>query len=250
VDFVNYNDIKIFESPHALATALTNEFDVFCSKLTTQPAFIAISGGSTPQLWFQLLTLKISIRWDLIHLFWVDERLVPSDNPESNYGVAKSFLLDHIPIPEKNIHRIHGENDPLLEMNRYTEEISQFVPRHDTPFPQFDWIFLGIGEDGHVASVFPGVKIIPSKYEICGISHHSKSNQLRMSLMIPIINNAKRISFLVTGTKKAAVVAHIINQSDKSRRYPAAAVKSSQGIVEFYLDHSAARLMNSGIAPK
>jgi len=134
-----------------------------------------------------------------------------------------------------------GENPPQSEVKRYENEIRNHVPLGTGGLPQFDWIFLGMGSDGHTASLFPGAITLLEKEALCVIAEHPTSGQKRISLTLPVINNAKRISFLVTGAEKATIVREILKKSPSSLNYPAAKVKPFNGVLEWYLDTSAAK---------
>ncbi len=206
---------------------------------------MALSGGSTPSVFFQTLARKaqlISLPWDRLHLFWGDERCVPPDHPESNYGMTRQLLLSRVPIPATNVHRIFGENEPEKEARRYAREMKQYVPMSANGLPRFDWILLGLGSDGHTASLFPGdiPKVEPDG--LCAVTIHPASGQRRITISMPVIKNAGRVSFLVTGKQKATIVRRIVN-ADTAALYPAAYVQPDKGQLEWWLDKAAARLL-------
>jgi len=237
-------EIKIFETANDLAGALATEFErtVNQASILNQNLFVALSGGSTPAFFFRALTkppFQKKISWNHVHLFWIDERCVSPDHPESNYGMTRNHLLNHIFIPEKNIHRIRGEADPFEEAKRYADEIETAVSKDESNLPRFDWIFLGLGADGHTASIFPGSGILEENKSICSVAAHPVTKQRRITLTLPAINNAKRISFLVTGKSKAVIVAEIVNKGNNERILPAAFVHPSNGMLEWYLDREA-----------
>jgi 6-phosphogluconolactonase len=151
--------------------------------------------------------------------------------------------LDHVSIPSKNIHRIFGENDPVEEAKRYAQEIGKFVPTSNSGFPQFDWILLGLGTDGHTASIFPGSNVLIEQENICAIAIHPESGQQRITLTLPVINNSKRVSFLVTGENKALVIAKILTGAEESKSLPASFVRPVNGILEWYLDQASAMII-------
>jgi 6-phosphogluconolactonase len=202
---------------------------------------IALSGGKTAPILFDYLVehYKKSINWRNVSLYWGDERCVPPDHPESNYGTAYQHLIKHIKIPEENVHRIMGENDPYKEAIRYSQEIKEYLKEYNV-LPRFDLIILGMGEDGHTASIFPDQMELLNADNICGVAVHPQSKQKRVTLTGKIINNASCVSFLVTGKSKAAVVSEILNNNVNSARYPAAHIKPNNGILEWYLDKEAA----------
>jgi 6-phosphogluconolactonase len=205
---------------------------------------VALSGGNTPILFFDKLGKTGSkISWQNIHFYWVDERCVPPDHNESNFGMVKKYLFDKIDIPAWNLHRIHGENDPISETEHYGKHIRQCISRHEGIYPIFDWILLGLGEDGHTASIFPGDLPVIQSTEICTVAAHPQTGQKRITLTLPAINLADRITFLVSGQQKAKIVAEILNNEDSKMTYPPAMIQSKKNAVEWYLDKEAATLL-------
>jgi len=206
---------------------------------------IALPGGTTPKKFFEYLRGPIShdIYWQSLHFYWGDERCVPPDHAQSNYGMVAAALLDHIDIPSTHIHRIHGECPPENEVMRYAAEINSTVPMNTLNLPQFDWIILGLGTDGHIASLFPSDKKVQSPDKICLIATHPDGIQKRISITLPVINNARRVSFLITGKAKATVVASILRDDPASKQWPAAQVSPQSGLFEWYLDKAAASLL-------
>ncbi len=203
--------------------------------------YLALSGGSTPQLLFEILSRDFSkaIDWNRVHFFWVDERCVPFSDQESNYGNATSFLFSKIAIDKDNIHPIHGADDPLNEAVRYTGEILSIVPCHKN-FPVFDLVLLGMGNDGHTASIFPGQLNLFETNSICTVTHQPETCQRRITLTGRVINNASEIVFLVTGKQKAEKVKSIINEETESSLFPAKKIVPVTGNLSWYLDKQSA----------
>ncbi|MHB8854531.1 MAG: 6-phosphogluconolactonase [Ignavibacteriaceae bacterium] len=236
------SSIKIFDSPPQLALKLAEEFNDVVEKKSDN-IFISISGGSTPKIFFRELTLPPfgnNIDWSKVHLFWSDERCVPPSDSGSNYGMTKKNLLDFIQIPAENIHRIMGESHPEKESVRYSKEIDKILPSGNDHFPQFDWVFLGMGEDGHTASLFPNAELLYSCSNIAGVAIHPVSGQKRISLTERIINNSKRISFVVTGKNKASILKEILDGLPESKNYPASRIKPLSGNLDWWIDKEAA----------
>ena len=179
--------------------------------------------------YFHLHILLIIINWQKVQIFWGDERCVPPEDEESNYGITKNLLLDKITIPKENIHRIKGADIPENEARRYASEIKTFVPV-EGGLPRFDIILLGLGEDGHTASLFPRKELSAIAQNICGVAvkpHPAGSEgQKRISLTKDTICNAEKIFFLVTGNKKAKILSEIINDAPVSENYPASEIKN------------------------
>jgi 6-phosphogluconolactonase len=235
--------VKIYSSPSELAEKFAEEMiSMIKASLKTGNAFnIALSGGSTPELLFTVLGDKYadSLPWKNVHFFWVDERCVTPENKESNYGMTMKAFLSRISIPAMNIHRMRGEDNPDEEAFRYSKEISESVSTSDG-FPVFDLILLGLGEDGHTASIFPGHLEYFESDKICIVAAHPVTGQKRISLTGRVINNGSRIVFLVTGEKKQAIVEKMFKNDPSSLNYPAAYIVPVHGNLSWYLDESAA----------
>ena len=162
---------------------------------------VALSGGSTPKRMFEQLA-KMVMDWKHIHLFWVDERCVPPDHPDSNYGMTAEALLNHIEIPGENIHRIHGEQPPEPAALIYEKELRHFFGEQ---LPVFDLILLGLGSDGHTASLFPGSPALQEKKRwAVEVKHDAPPPPLvdRVTLTIPVLKEAREVIFLVSGNRK------------------------------------------------
>jgi 6-phosphogluconolactonase len=238
------NEIKILGSAEETASAMADELarHIKMSALE-KPVSIALSGGSTPKLLFQALAARHrdSVDWRKVRLFWVDERCVPPDNPESNYGMTREALLKKIDIPAACVFRIRGEEDPDSEAMRYSEVIERSVPwKNERPF--FNVVLLGLGEDGHTASIFPGNESLFSAAETCVVAVNPYSGQKRITITGRIINNAGTVIFLVSGKKKAAIVQKIV-RGGRQAEYPAEHVKPVDGIIIWYLDDEAASMV-------
>jgi 6-phosphogluconolactonase len=230
--------LKIFEDKTELAKSFCEEL-----KKLSQPKekfCIALSGGSTPKIVFQTLAKNYSskINWNKIQLFWGDERCVPPFDDESNYGMTKKNLLDFIDIPANNVHRIYGENDPEQEAERYSEEIKNIVDKKNG-LPGFDIIMLGLGDDGHIASIFPNQFHLLNSDKICEVAIHPYTNQKRITLTGTVINNSLRIIFLVTGESKALILKETL--VDKNKIYPSELIQQVSGSQIYYVDQQAAK---------
>lgn len=202
---------------------------------------MALSGGGTPGLFFKRLAKNGNqFSWQNVHFYWGDERCVPPEHSDSNFGISKRYLFDKINIYSNNIHRIYGENNPISEAERYGEHISHCIPGHENHYPIFDWIILGLGEDGHTASIFPGDISVIQSAKICTVASHPQTGQKRVTLTLPVINRAERITFLASGRNKAGIIAEILNNKYSKMIYPAAMVQSKKKSIEWYLDKEAA----------
>lgn len=238
--------IKIFSSPKEVSERFAEDLKrMITDSLRVNKTFtFALSGGSTPELLFSVLGDKYSksIPWELVHFFWGDERCVPSDDPESNYGMAHKKLFQKVDIPSSNIHRIAGENDPQKEAVRYSLEICAFTKNRDG-LPEFDLMMLGLGEDGHTASIFPGNAELLDSEKICEVAVHPVSKQKRITITGRVINNSNSIAFLVTGSKKAGIVEKIINNDLYRKNFPAGNIVPVYGNLSWFLDEDAGRLL-------
>jgi 6-phosphogluconolactonase len=199
---------------------------------------VALSGGETPRATYQLLAseeFRRQIDWKHVHLFWGDERCVPPDHPDSNYGMARRSLIDDVPIPADNIHRILGEYDPVVAAESYEADLKDHFK---SPLPAFDLILLGLGADGHVASLFPDSAALEEKARLAVAVQHPQSNLWRVTLTLPVINGAAHVNVLVEGAEKAPMI-QLLQQPSAS--VPATRVRATNGELHWFLDSSAAK---------
>ncbi len=235
----------LFENSAELAAQLAVDFKNAVEEKAAlgESLTVALSGGHTPKAFFEILAqppYKEGISWKNVVFFWGDERCVPPDNDESNFKMTNLALLSQIDIPASNIYRVLGEDPPTNEALRYSKVVEENVSRING-FPQFDWIFLGMGDDGHTASLFPGASNLKEMEKICVVAEHPETRQKRVSITFPVINNAKRVSFLVAGAAKEPVFKKILEKgASEILPYPASMVDPADGILEWYLDKAAA----------
>ncbi len=238
--------IKIFSSIEELsndaAEYLLNKIN---RKKPGSSFSIAISGGSTPKKIFQHIVqyYSTSINWDTIKIFFGDERCVPPDDYESNFKMANDNLFEPENINSENIYRIKGEDDPEIGAKRYSEVLKNNILLKNG-VPQFDLIMLGLGEDGHTASIFPNQIDIFHSNNFCEVALHPESGQKRITLTGTVINNAKVVVFIVTGSKKSKIVADILSSKKVKSVYPASLVNPSNGKLVWMLDKDAAQLLD------
>ncbi|MBK5194631.1 MAG: 6-phosphogluconolactonase [Proteiniphilum sp.] len=228
---------------------LNHSFTSWLKELLTEKESItiALSGGSTPKSLFDYwATLpEEEIDWKKIKFFWGDERCVSPTDEESNYKMTKEHLFDFVPVPEDNIFRIMGENDPAAEVLRYGEILQDKLERVNG-IPTFDIMMLGMGDDGHTASIFPYEMTLWDSVENCVTATHPQSGQKRVSLTGKVINNAKNVVFLVTGENKAEKVKEIISDPDlAAKKYPAARVQPDSGNLHWFIDVKAAQMLTT-----
>lgn len=212
---------------------------------TKNKIHIALSGGNTPKIIFELLAKEYAtvIPWEKLHFYWGDDRCVPVEDSESNYGEAKRILFDHISIPQDNIHAINGENDPKIEAVNYSEVLKKNLP-FENGLPCFDINILGIGDDGHTASIFPYNIELFKSFNVCEVAAHPVSGQKRITITGDTLNNAKNIVFLVAGKNKSEVFKHIYNKEKEAKNYPSNFIEAKNGILEYFMDKEAAQLVN------
>lgn len=233
-------EIQIFNSLKELNESFTEWFKEISS--TEKQITVALSGGTTPKSLFDYWSSlpEGEIDWKKIKFFWGDERCVAPEDSESNFKMTKEHLFNNINIPEENIFRIKGENNPTDEAKRYGELlISELEQQNGTPV--FDIVILGMGDDGHTASIFPHEIELWNNENNCVTATHPDSGQKRVSLTGKVINAAKNVVFLVTGSNKAKKVKEIIEQPViAERKYPAALVQPDSDNLYWYLDEAAA----------
>ena len=206
-------------------------------------ASIVLAGGGTPLAVYAALAAAPAIDWSRVYVFWGDERLVPPDDPGSNYAAAYDALLRHVNLPEANVHRIKGELDEVATVADYAEQLRAFAQQHDpgcpSPWPRFDVVLLGLGADGHTASLFPGspaacvvpVQAVEAEYD-------GRPAQ-RVTLTPIVFNHARRVAFLVSGANKAAAVAAALGPEHDPDRHPAQRIAPEEGEVVWFLDREA-----------
>jgi len=202
---------------------------------------VAVSGGSTPRLMHRMLSgtpYSSEIPWDKTHIFWVDERCVPENNPASNYESAKNDFLDHVPIPLKQVHYIPGRIPPEEGELQYQQNLIDLFQVKEGEFPAFDLIFLGIGADGHTASLFPGHHALNEKKRLVMAVKGGDPDVFRLTMTYPVLNHARHVIFLVSGKDKAAIVRALFE--DSHALLPAQRIQPLSGALTWLLDREAA----------
>ena len=228
-------DINIYKTPEELADKLADH--IINTHLNKN---IALSGGSTPLNLFKALSKKLDSIDNECKFYWVDERCVRPESDDSIYNMAKTFLFCSNNIKKRNIYRIKGENNPADELIRYSKTLRKNLELVNN-LPSFDLVILGLGDDGHTASIFPHELEKFKESNDCVLATHPTSGQNRISLSEKIINNSKEIIFHVTGSGKKYVVDNIINKRGEYIKYPASHIKSNpDGKISWYLDFDAA----------
>lgn len=235
---------KIYENANELAAAAAALIaEQAAAAIAARGRFdIALSGGTTPLHAYTLLAAppyREGIPWDKVHIFWSDERCVPPEHADSNYRAVKAALLDHISLPKENIHRMHGELAPDEAAYEYRQ---QLLAHFATPgFPVFDLILLGLGNDGHTASLFPGSAALRTGEVPVTENYVASLESWRLTFTLPLINAARQVIFLVSGAGKASIVEEVMQPG--GRPLPAKAVNPHSGGLTWLLDSEAASLL-------
>lgn len=237
-----YNKTHINHEPESVAESVAR---LIVSKVkqkegTLEHFNLAISGGNTPNILFRMLADEYAgqIDWNTLRIFWVDERCVDPADKESNYGNVHKILLENVPLPPENIFNIRGDNNPSDEVVRYRQVLKKELPEKNG-FPVFDMILLGMGDDGHTASIFPDNLELIHSAQTVEAALHPHSGQYRITLTGNVICNAKQVIFLITGNSKAEIIESILNEKGDFERFPAYYILSGCE-AELYLDFEAA----------
>ena len=229
----------------ALASARLFASKVEKAVLTRGIARVALSGGSTPKATFKLLAdpsgpFVSTVPWDKVQIFWVDERCVGPDDPESNYGMTRELLLSKVPIPAANVFRMEGELDPEEAASRYESTLRNVMKLEGAESPAFDLVTLGMGPDGHTASLFPNTEGLNEMSRLVIANHVPQKDVWRISLTWPVINQASEVVFEVEGPSKTDILAEVLTGPRDPERLPSQLIRPSSGKLLFLLDEAAA----------
>jgi 6-phosphogluconolactonase len=243
-------EIKVAADKAALNLMAVEEF-CNCAKgaIAARNRFcVALSGGNTPRAVYSLLaTRRDLLAWDKIYIFFGDERHVPPEHSDSNYRMANESLLTLVPLPQKNVYRVHAELDAKIAAQEYEDQLREFFQLQDirlqnNDWPQFDLILLGLGDDGHTASLFPGSLALAENTRMVVANWVKKFNEYRITFTFPVINQASEVMFLVSGESKAQILKDVLNP-DGTNMYPSQRVQPVNGRLLWFLDQPAARLL-------
>jgi len=215
---------------------------------------VALSGGSTPKGVYALLALDPGLQrevpWDKIHFFWGDERHVPPDHPDSNYRMADDALLSKVPVPVANVHRILSENRDADDAARqYEGTLRAFFQASAGRFPRFDLVLLGLGSDGHTASLFPGTTALHERQRLVAANWVGKLDVDRITVTAPVFNGACCVMFLVSGEDKAMPLKAVMEGRHEPEQLPAQLIRPEDGKLLWLVDQAAGRLLNAGGTP-
>ena len=240
------SNIFVFETPEQLALAAAERFVEYASELrgATERFSVALAGGNTPRRVYELLAtepFKNEVAWSKTHLFFGDERCVSPEHPDSNYAMVNEALISKVPIPANNVHRIIGEGNANENALAYEDELRTFFD--GLAWPRFDLVLLGMGEDGHTASLFPNSAALEETSRWVLPTRNEQLGQDRITLTVPVFNHAQRLMFLVTGQKKAQRLKEVLRPQPGSEQLPVQAITPIQGMLEWLVDADAASLV-------
>jgi len=236
-------DIRILETAEEVARAAADSFtDIALASIAAEGRFsVALSGGSTPRRTYQLLAsaeYRNRIDWSKVHIFFGDERCVPPTHADSNYRMVEEAMLSRLPIPEENVHRIIGEGDAHANASLYESELQTFFD--GAPWPRFNLVLLGMGDDGHTASLFPGTAALKENRAWVVANWVEKFQSYRITLTAPAINHTANIFFLVAGAGKAERLHEVLRRARDPLRLPAQLIQPVAGSLVWLVDKAAA----------
>jgi 6-phosphogluconolactonase len=239
--------ITTFDDPRALTEAAARHWrDTAAEAIASRGAFhVALSGGSTPRALYQRLAQPDHARlidWQSVHIYFGDERAVAPDHADSNFRMAQEALFSHVPIPLAQIYRMPADEQPIVEAAaEYESVLCRHLPKSERGVPQFDLVLLGLGPDGHTASLFPGTPILHERERLVGAVYVDTLDSWRLSLTLPVIDAARQIMVLVVGENKAAIMSELFGHG-ADRSYPIQLIEPL-GDMCWYVDAAAARAL-------
>lgn len=236
-------EIRIFKDTEELSRAAADLFiEQAAGPFVERDRFlVALNGGNTPVRLFQLLATdhRDQVDWSKLHIFWGDERCVPPDDPGSSYGQTREVLLSRVPIPDSNVHRVRGELEPMPASEDYARVLKHFA-EDGFQWPRFDLVYLGMGEDGHTASLFPGSPVDEAEPVIPVTARYQGRPAERVTLTPIVFNDARRIVFMVTGENKSITLAEVLSDRYNPAQYPAQRINPENGELIWLVDEEAA----------
>jgi len=236
-------EIRIFHDFETLSRDAANLFvRQAAQSIAERDRFlVALNGGSTPNRLFQLLATEFrdQVDWSNVHVFWGDERCVPPGDAGSSYGQARQIFLSHVPIPEVNIHRVKGELTPPEASKDYSFTLQEYASS-PLEWPRFDLVYLGMGEDGHTASLFPGSPMDIPEPTMPVTAQYQDRPANRVTLAPVVFNSARMVVFMATGAKKAIPLAEVLSDRYNPELYPAQRIRPKDGRLIWLVDTEAA----------
>lgn len=240
---VTTSNIRILENAEGVARTAANCFvDIAESSISAQGQFsVALAGGSTPRRTYELLATeehRNRIAWPKVHIFFGDERCVPPTDATSNYRMAEEAMISLLPIPSQNIHPMAGEGDAVANASLYESDLQTFFD--EASWPRFDLVLLGMGNDGHTASLFPGTRALSEREAWVLANWVEKLNAYRITLTPPAINHAANVVFLITGAGKTKSLLHVLRGARDPQKLPAQLIQPIDGSLLWLVDEAAA----------
>ena len=239
-------ELKVFDDLDELARAAAEEITRSAEEAIAERGWftIALSGGNTPKPVYRLLAKEPRIDWDRVHVFWGDDRHVPPNHPESNFGMAMDTLLSKVSIPLDNVHRMRTEKeDAERAAEEYAWTLRSAFGLEEGEWPRFDLVLMGIGEDGHTASLFPGSEAVRERSRLVVAPWVSSLGTFRITLTAPVFNHAALALFLVSGEEKAEALRAVLEGDFQPDRFPAQIVRPEEGKLLWLVDRAAARCL-------
>jgi len=246
--------VHVYADPAEVARGAARRFVEYAWQAIAKDGqfMVALSGGETPRAMFELLAsdeFRGQVDWAKVHVFWSDERAVPPTDPESNYGTARREFLIRVPIPQANVHRMEAEKPNIgRAAHEYEEVLRKYLDLDDRGFPRFHLIYLGLGKDGHTASLFPGARVPRQTSRWVSTPLVTKMNMRRMTLTLPVLDAALRVIFLVVGPEKAQIL-HAVLEEKADPPYPAQLVQPRNPGQKLFLVDKAASAMLTPAGP-
>ena len=236
-------NVQIFDDAGGVARAAAQRIVELASEaIAARGTFtIALSGGSTPKAIFELLAddeFRTQIAWQNVHVFFGDERTVPPYHADSNFRMANEAMLSRVPLPEQNIHRIDGVGDAAANASDYESDLREYFSNSN--WPRLDLVMLGMGDDGHTASLFPDTTALKEESLWVAANWVEKFNTWRITLTAPAINAARNVLFLITGAGKADRLSEVLLGERDTSRLPSQLIAPREGVLEWYVDRAAA----------
>lgn len=238
--------LEIYDELAALVNAATARFIALARQSILEHGVfrVVLAGGSTPRPVYEALAARhAEIDWSHVHLFWGDERCVPPDHPDSNYHMAHAALIEHVPIPTANVHRMEGERDPVQAAAAYETLLRKEFS--DQRIPHFDLILLGMGDDGHTASLFPGTPAVHESQKWVVGHYIEKLNTWRLTLTPAALNAAAHLIFVVSGANKADMLVNVLRYDGQEAVYPSQVVQPTAGSLTWMVDKDAAQKIDT-----
>ena len=235
--------VQVFDDAEAVARGAAERFvELGQAAIDARGCFsVGLAGGSTPKRTYELLASEAyreQLNWSKVHIFFGDERCVPPDHSESNYRMANEALISRVSIPPPNVHRINGLGDAVANASLYEDELRTFF--NPASWPRFDLVLLGMGDDGHTASLFPGTKALAERQAWVAANWVEKFSTFRITLTAPAINHAANIVFLVSGTSKAERLSEVLRGARDPTKLPSQLIQPERGSLEWLVDKAAA----------